>query len=218
MIRDGIYCYQDDGERFAFLSKATLEMIKHIDFKPDIIHCNDWHTGPLCMMLKENKDYDEEVYKNIKTLFTIHNLEYQGNFPKDVLGFFGVGDHVFVPEKVELYGTYSFMKAGIVYADKINTVSKAYAREIQTPQYGEKLEGVLKKRSKDLYGIVNGISYELFNPNTDKNLAKNYALKITKIIYKQKDLQREMDLPQMDLPLIGLISRLTNQKRFKSDT
>ncbi len=210
--REGIYCYFDDADRFAFLCKAALEMLPKIGFQPDIIHCNDWHTGPLCMLLNEKyKEYP--FYKNMKTIFTIHNLEYQGNFSKDVLWLFNVGEEVFIPEKVEFYGMFSFMKAGLVYSDIINTVSETYVKEIQTPQYGEKLEGLLKERSEDLYGIVNGIDYDVFNPKEDPRIVKNYD--VNSIELKQENkfaLQKEMGLPVKDVPMIGLISRLSGQK------
>jgi starch synthase len=210
--RDGIYCYSDDAERFAFFCRAVLDMLPKIDFKPDIIHCNDWHAGPICMLLNEKyKSYP--FYKNIKTLFTVHNLEYQGNFPKEVLRLFEMGDEVFIPEKVEFYGMFGFMKAGLVYADIINTVSKTYSKEIQTHQYGEKLEGLLKERSKDLYGIVNGIDYDVFNPETDPRIYKNYNAESFYLKKENKHaLQKEMKLPVKDVPVIGLISRLTGQK------
>jgi starch synthase len=157
--REGIYCHFDDADRFIFFCKAVLEMLPKISFQPDIIHCNDWHTGPICMLLNEHYG-KQSFYSNIATIFTIHNLEYQGNFSGDIIRLFNIGSKFFIPEKAEFYGMFSFMKAGLVYADIINTVSEMYAREIQTPQYGEKLEGLLSKRSHDLFGIVNGISYE----------------------------------------------------------
>ncbi|MDQ2085023.1 glycogen synthase GlgA [Herbivorax sp. ANBcel31] len=210
--RENIYSYSDDAERFAFFGKAVLEMLPKIDFKPDIIHCNDWHVGPVCMLLKEG--YKAlPFYKDMKTLFTIHNLEYKGNFSKKVLDLFGMTEELFVPEKTEFYGMFSFMKTGLVYADIINTVSKRYAKEIQTPEYGEKLEGVLKSRSKDLFGIVNGIDYEVFNAETDKRIYKNYN--VNTLNYKKDNkyaLQKEMELPKKDVPVIGLVSRLTSQK------
>lgn len=210
--REGIYCYHDDADRFAFLCKAALDMLPKIDFQPDIIHCNDWHTGPICMILNEKyKQYP--FYKNMKTIFTIHNLEYQGHFPKEVLWLFDVGDEVFTPEKVEFYGRFNFMKAGIVYADIINTVSETYAKEIKTEQYGEKLEGLLIKRSKDLYGIVNGIDYDVFNPKEDPRIVKNYDVNSIELKKENKyALQKEMGLPVRDVPMIGLISRLSSQK------
>jgi len=143
-------------------------------------------------------------YKNIKTMFTIHNLEYQGNFSRDVLGIMGVSDEVFVPEKVEFYGMFSFMKAGLVYADIITTVSETYAKEIQTEKYGERLEGLLRKRSKDLYGIVNGIDYDVFNPQTDPAIYKNYNVETFELKVENKyALQKEMDFQKKMCLLSG---------------
>ena len=210
--RDGIYCHPDDGERFAFFCNAVIEMLPRINFKPDIIHCNDWHTGPIYMLLKEK--YSKcSFYEEIAAMYTIHNLEYQGIFPKEILMLFNIGEEVFIPDKVEFYGMFNFMKAGLVYADIINTVSETYAKEIQTPRYGEGLDGLLKKREKDLYGIVNGISYEEFNPSTDSMIYVNYD---KNSLYNKKEnkyaLQKETGLPAGDMPVIGLISRLSSQK------
>lgn len=210
--RDGVYCHFDDGERFAFFCRAVLEMLPRISFQPDIIHCNDWHTGPICMLLRESYSRDS-FYNDISTVYTIHNLEYQGNFPKDVLWLFNLGDEVFNPEKAEFYGMFSFMKTGIAYCDIINTVSETYAREIQTPQFGERLDGLLKSRSGELYGIVNGISYEDFDPSTDKRIFKNYGPDNPEAKSENKKaLQEEMGLPVSDVPLLGLVSRLSGQK------
>ncbi len=210
--REGIYCHYDDAERFAFFCRAVLEMLPRINFQPDIIHCNDWHTGPICMLLKEQY-VKFPFYSNIATIYTIHNLEYQGHFSKDTIRLFNLGEELFTPDKVEFYGVFNFMKAGLVYADILNTVSETYAKEIQTPQYGEKLEGLLKSRSNELFGIVNGISYEEFNPGTDPRIYKNFdsdsfdGKKENKYV-----LQKELGLPVGDMPVIGLISRLTGQK------
>ena len=210
--RDGIYGHFDDAERFVFFCKAVLDMLPHIKFKPDVIHCNDWHTGPVCLLLKEKYRWND-YYKDIATLFTIHNLEYQGHFSSHVIRLLNCDYDIFTPEKAEFYGMFNFMKAGLVYADIISTVSKVYAEEIKTPQYGELLEGLLQKRSNDLFGIVNGIDYEQFNPQTDKSIAKNYGtdnLDDKKV--NKTALQREMGLPCRNVPLIGLISRLSGQK------
>lgn len=210
--REGIYCYSDDAERFAFFCKAVIEMLPRINFQPDVIHCNDWHTGPICMLL--NEQYRKhQFYSNIATVFTIHNLEYQGNFPGEVLHVFNVGESVFTPDKVEFYGMFSFMKSGLVYSDIINTVSEMYAREIQTPQYGERLEGLLGKRSHELFGIVNGISYEEFDPAADPRIYRNYdSTNIERKKENKTALQKEMNLPVRDVPVVGLISRLSGQK------
>mgnify|MGYP000944411550 CR=1 FL=1 len=210
--REGIYCYPDDGERFAFYCNAIMEMLPRINFQPEIIHCNDWHTGPICMLLKE-KYAAHPFYSNISTLYTIHNLKYQGTFPRDILKLFNLGEELFIPDKVEFYGMFNFMKAGLVYADIINTVSRVYASEIQSPEFGEGMEGLLRKRQDDLFGIVNGIDYEEFNPATDSRIYVNYDINS---LEKKKEnkyfLQKEAGLPVGDMPVLGLISRLTDQK------
>jgi starch synthase len=210
--RDGIYCFHDDGERFIFFCRAVLEMLPQINFKPDIIHCNDWHTGPVCLLLKE-KYFNNSFYNKIATVFTIHNLEYQGHFPRSLINFLGVGDDIFIPEKVEFYGVFNFMKAGLVYADIINTVSQRYAEEIKTANFGERLEGLLLERAKDLYGIANGISYDEFNPAKDKRIHINYDSSSAELKKENKyKLQEEMRLPVKDVPVFGLVSRLSSQK------
>ena len=210
--REGIYGHYDDAARFIFFCKAVLDMLPRIGFKPDIIHCNDWHTGPLCLLLKEHYAHDE-FYNSISTVYTIHNLEYQGNFPSHAVNLLNSGFKVFTSEKAEFYGMFSFMKAGLVYSDIISTVSKVYAREIQTQQYGERMEGLLSKRSEDLYGILNGISYEEFNPETDRSITKNFGTENFRDKKENKPaLQKEMGLPLVDVPVIALVSRLSGQK------
>ena len=211
--RYGIYCHHDDGARFAFFSKASLELIKAIEFKPDILHLNDWHAAPAALLLKEYYQEKDPFYRGIKTLLTIHNLEYQGHFGKEILEVLDLPESYFVPESVEFYGMFNFLKAGIVYSDKINTVSKTYAKEILTPQYGEKMEGILKTRESDLHGIVNGISYEIFNPLTDPFIYFPYNEKnLTVKTKNKKALQKEVGLPESDVPLIGVVHRLVDQK------
>jgi starch synthase len=210
--RDGIYCFFDDAERFIFFCKAVIEMLPKINFQPDVIHCNDWHTGPICMMLNEKYKKDP-FYSNISTAYTIHNLEYQGNFPKDVIKFFNMDEGFFNSGKTEFYGMFSFMKSGLAYSDVINTVSEKYSKEIQTPEFGEKMEGILIERSEDLFGIVNGISYQTFNPSNDPRIYKNFDAQ--NAISKKENkigLQKEMGLPVKDVPVIGVVTRLTGQK------
>jgi len=211
--RDYIYAGDDDAERFAFFSKAVLEMLPLIEFSPDVIHCNDWQTGMIPVILKERYAKQDDFYKGIGTLYTIHNLQYQGLFPKDILRLLDLGDEYFHPEALEFYGKVNFMKAGLMFADQLSTVSNTYAKEIQTPEYGERLDGVLRKRSRDLHGIINGIDYEEFNPATDPRIAANYSAEDLsgKAICK-KDLQEIMGLPNKDVPIIGLVSRLVDQK------
>ncbi|MGE5485449.1 MAG: glycogen synthase GlgA [Ignavibacteriales bacterium] len=210
--RDGIYGYPDDAERFAFFSKAILAMLPKVGFQPDIIHCNDWETGPVPLLLREAYG-DDPFYMRTCTVFTIHNLAYQGNFPPDVLRVLGVGERLFHPSGLEFYGSVSYMKAGILYSDVINTVSKKYAQEIQTAEFGERMEGLLRMRGDDLHGIVNGINYHEFNPKTDPRIYKNYDSSSVEDKKENKfALQKEMGLPVRDVPLIGLISRLVDQK------
>lgn len=210
--RDRMYVFDDEAERFAFFSKTVLEMLPRLDWQPDVIHCNDWQSGPIPLFLKTHYRQDP-FYNRIATVFTIHNLQYQGNFPKDVLRILGLGDEFFHPERLEFFGMVSFMKAGILYADVINTVSRTYAAEIQRPELGERMDGLLRKRSADLYGIVNGINYHEFNPKTDPRIHRNFDQ--FSVINKKENkfsLQKEMGLPVKDVPLIGLISRLVDQK------
>lgn len=212
--RDGLYGYFDDGERFAFFNRAVLEFIKQIDWQPDLINCNDWQTGmvPVLLNLEYKKD---EFYSKIKTVFSIHNLLFKGSFsPKILPELFGYDYMPLANGSVELYGAVSFLKGGLNYCDQITTVSKTYAEEIKTPQYGEGLDGFLRSRSYYLMGIVNGIDYEEFNPQDDKFIFKNFnANSIDNKVQNKLALQRELGLPQKkDTPMIGLISRLTHQK------
>ncbi|KUK31156.1 MAG: Glycogen synthase [Thermoanaerobacterales bacterium 50_218] len=210
--RDKIYGYPDEAERFYFFSKSLLGMLPRIEFQPNVIHCNDWHCA-LIPLLLETKYAEEPFYQHIATLFTIHNLQYQGVFPKDVLRLLGLGEEFFTPERLEFHGKVNFMKSGILHADIINTVSKKYALEIQTPEFGQGLDGLLRRRSQDLYGILNGIDYEIYNPETDPYIYQNYG--IATIDQKKENkigLQKEMELPLGDVPLVGVISRLVAQK------
>jgi len=211
--RDGIYMHHDDGERFAFLCKACLNLCKAIGFKPDLIHMNDWHTGPIALLLEKKYKKKDPFYRHIKTLLTIHNLEYQGHFEKDILDLLGLPEELFVPEGVEFYGKFNFLKAGLLYADKINTVSHTYSREILTPEYGEGLEGVLLNRINDLYGIVNGISYDYFNPEDDAFLSYPYNDRdLSGKMRNKAELQAELGLPVKNVPVVGVVHRLVSQK------
>ena len=212
--RDNLYGYFDESERFAFFSKAILEMLKVINFCPDIIHLNDWQTGPVAFLLREHYSQDP-FYRQISTVFTIHNLQYQGNFPRECLQLLDVGDEYYTPELLEFYGNISYMKAGLLYSTLINTVSKTYAKEIQTPEFGYGMDGVLRKRQQDLFGILNGINYHEFNPETDPRIYKNYSLEDLNGKRQNKyELQREVGLPISDVPVIGMVSRLVAQKGF----
>jgi len=213
-FRDNPYGYYDDGERFAFYDRAVLMMLKELDWKPDVIHCNDWHTGMIPVLYKLEYEKDS-FYKNIKILYSIHNILFQGNYDPNILGeLFGYSDDIYRDGSIELYGSVSFMKGGINYSDKISTVSRSYAQEIQTAEYGERLEGLLKSRAEDLFGIVNGIDYDTYDPEKDTVIYENYNKNNLedKLINKKK-LQEQLNLKVDEkIPMIGIVSRLTSQK------
>ena len=213
--RPGCYGFYDDGERFAYFCRAVMESVKHMDdFYPDIIHCNDWHTGMIPLYLKDFYCENPEFY-NTKSVFTIHNLQYQGLFsPAIIEDLFGLNYGYYNDEKIKYNDCVSFMKAGIVYADKVTTVSNTYAQEIQTPYFGEGLDGLLRAYSHKLVGILNGIDYDTNSPKTDKNIAVNYTSKsIARKAICKEDLQQAVGLPKNpDVPVVGLISRLVKQK------
>ena len=206
-----------DLEKFAFFSKAVLSVLPVIGFRPDIIHCHDWQTGLVPVYLHDSFQ-ENEFFRGIKTVMTIHNLKFQGVWDvKTVKDITGLSDYYFAPDKLEAYKDANFLKGGMVFADAITTVSNTYAEEIKTPFYGEKLDGLLNARANSLRGIVNGIDYNEFNPETDPNITKNYNAKnfrkekIKNKIQLQKDLGLEQDPKAM---MIGIVSRLTDQKGF----
>lgn len=210
--RDRMYMFDDEADRFAFFCRAILEMLPRLEWQPDVIHCNDWQSGPIPLFLKTHYA-NNPFYNRIATVFTIHNLQYQGNWPRETLAALGLGDEYYHPDRLEFYGSVSFMKAGIQYADVVNTVSRTYAEEIKHPEMGERMEGLLRKRANDLYGIVNGINYHEFNPRTDPRIHRNFDQ--YSIVNKRENkfaLQKEIGLPAKEVPLIGLISRLVDQK------
>ena len=215
--RDTLYGYDDDGVRFGYFQKAVLEMLNQLDYWPQVIHCHDWHTGMIPCMVKECHT-DDPRYADIKTVFTIHNIAFQGNFSADILvPALGVPYYLFENGSVRFDTGISFMKSAFVYADKITTVSPSYAQEILTPQYGEHMEAVLNMRKYDLWGIVNGIDTVLWDPKTDPELPYHFDL----INVKEEKtncklaLQKELGLDQRaDVLLVGCVSRLTWQKGF----
>ncbi|WP_404329645.1 glycogen synthase GlgA [Mesobacillus maritimus] len=212
--RSQMYGDFDEGEQFAYFNRAILDSIKEIDFYPDVIHCHDWHTGMVPFLL--NEQYREiEGYESIRTVFTIHNLQFQGIFPKGILGeLFGLDDRYYHPDLLEFHGNVSFMKAALISADKITTVSPTYMNEIQTAYFGEKLDGVLRNRSTDLLGILNGIDNDLYNPEADAALIKTYGPSDHEArLLNKKELQRQFELPEEeDTPLMVMVTRLTKQK------
>ena len=212
--------YSDNGlfeiEKYAYFSKAVLSVLPLIEFQPDVLHCHDWQTGLIPVFLKDSF-CKNPFYENIKTMFTIHNLKFQGKWsPAAVQRITGLDWSYFNSyEKLEAYGDANLLKGGLVYADTISTVSDTYAEEIQTAFFGEGLDGLLRYRSKDLVGIVNGIDYDDFNPETDKHIEAPYSVadfKEKKVLNKLA-LQKELGLRQSaDKMMIGIVSRLTDQK------
>ena len=213
--RDGLYGHADDDHRFVAYCRGMLEMLPKIGWVPDVINCNDWHTGLTPVYLK-TLYANRPGYSGIGTLYTIHNLAYQGQFSPYIMELAGLPAELFTWDKLEFWGQFNFMKAGLVYADKLSTVSETYAREIQTPEFGAKLEGVLAYRAHDLYGILNGIDYHVWNAKTDKLIPKNFTEEHPDgKRHCKHELQREMGLPVKDsAPLFGIVSRLSAQKGF----
>ncbi len=209
--RDTIYGHYDDAERFAFFARAVLEMLPHLDFRPDIIHCNDWQSAltPVYYTTMYAKD---PWYQGIKTVFTIHNIQYQGVYGKEIIGdVIGLEGSTNI---IEYDGDVNFMKGAIECADKVTTVSPSYAQEILDPWYSHGLDTILKARSWKLQGILNGIDVVNYNPETDKAIAANYNAEdwSNKKVDKE-DLQKEMGLPvRADVPVVGIVSRLVDHK------
>lgn len=207
--------YPDNAERFIFFSKAVLELTKTVNFKPDIIHCNDWQTGLVPVLLKVNEN-ENPFFANTSVVFTVHNLAYQGLFWHLDMPLTNLPWDVFTPEGIEFYGKINLMKAGMVYSDVINSVSKKYSKEIQTPEFGFGLEGVLAGRAADLYGIINGVDYDEWNPESDKFIKKKYSAKdLSGKEACRTDLLSKFKLKdKKNTPVIGMISRLVDQKGF----
>jgi starch synthase len=214
--RSGIYNehgrdYLDNAQRFAFLSRAALDVPRALHFEPDVVHLNDWQTALGAWMLRH--EHRERWVHRARTVYTIHNLAYQGVFSKDVLPAIGLPWEFFRYEALEFYDQLNFMKAGIVFSDAITTVSPSYAREILTPEHGWALDSLLRHRAGDLYGILNGIDEE-WNPSVDRYLAAQYdAHALDGKRLGKAALQREMGLPvREDIPILASVGRLADQK------
>lgn len=212
--RDSLYGYFDDGERFAFFGKGVLDALPHLGYKPDIIHCHDWHTAIIPLFLKEM--YGEiPFYQGIRSILTIHNLRHQGTLGGyafgDLLGFGNSQRKAY--NQLAFNGQLNLMKGGLLAADVITTVSPSYAEEIKTPYYGEGLEEVLRIREGDLYGILNGIDTDKFNPRNDPNLWVNFRNSLEKKKENKIHLQQELGLPEgKEIPMLLMVSRLVDQK------
>ena len=206
----------DEDERFILFSKAVIETLQRLQWVPDVVHCNDWQTGLIPLLLKDNYGWDK-VFDNTGTLLSIHNIGYQGMFSKSVLNSAEIRSALFYPGgPIEQDGGVSFMKAGISFSDIINTVSNTYAHEILTAEFGAGLEKVLKQREEDLFGILNGVDYDVWSPETDKHLPFNYSINdLGGKLKNKKFLLEHFDIPfNKDVPLIGIVSRMVLQKGF----
>src|SRR5258708_6035947 len=217
--RSGLYRspegdYPDNAERFIFFSRAVLEACKAMNFRPDIIHCHDWQTGLIPAYLKVLHSTDA-FFQHTATVFTIHNIAYQGVYPKDTMALTGFPWSEFTMDKLEFYDHISFLKAGLTYADKLTTVSPTYAKQIQnSPEFGRGMEGTLRARSKDLEGILNGLDLEEWNPEHDPFLAKPFDAESRE---GRKDckasLQQSLKFQKSPrTPLLGMVARVDQQK------
>lgn len=214
--RDHLYGDYDDGERFAFFQQAVIESLRYLDFIPDILHLNDYHTAFIPFLLKE-KYGNDLIYRNIKTVLTIHNIEFQGQYGPEILGeLFSMDIRFYNDGQVRHDGCVNFLKTGIEYADQVTTVSPTYASEIQTQRFGKRLESILQKNDYKLQGILNGIDYCFYNPQCDGCLFQRYSCETFNLKKVNKiKIQRMLGLEVNDrVPLIAIISRMTVQKGF----
>ncbi|KJJ85232.1 ADP-glucose type glycogen/starch synthase [Candidatus Omnitrophus magneticus] len=219
--RDGFYGtkfgdYPDNAARFGFFGRACLAIAEYLDFKPDIIHLNDWHTGLIPFYLKFCLPSLDTIahFSCTRTLFTIHNMAYQGIFDRRDLSRLGIGPEFFNMQNLEFYGKINFLKSGILYSDAVSTVSRRYAEEIKTPEYGAGLDGLIKQKQANLYGVLNGVDYSEWNPANDKFIKIKYDENTieNKNICKN-DLIEQMNLTTLsDEPIVGCVSRLVHQK------
>jgi starch synthase len=215
--REGIYMYPDDADRFIFFCRAALEALKHLDWQPDVIHCHDWHTAIVPNWLQTIYK-DDPFFAHTVTVYTIHNLAYQGIFGYRVLEIAGLDEWGFQyhAEMADLNEVVDLMGRGIYWADLVSTVSQTYAREILTPEFGERLDPLLRDRRDRLFGILNGIDYDVINPANDPHIAVQYDMEtVARRRENKAALQREAKLPEdPDVPLLGIISRLNDAKGF----
>ena len=206
----------DEGERFILFSKAVIETIQRLRWAPDILHCNDWQTGLIPLLLKDNYSWDR-LFEKTSSVFTIHNIAYQGLFPHRILEAAEIKvAHLSPGGPVEHLGHLSFLKTGITFSDVINTVSETYAKEILTAEYGAGMQMTLNTVKDRLYGILNGVDYSIWNPETDRYIPYHYSIEDLSGKLKNKEyLVNKLNLSfRKDIPLIGIISRLADQKGF----
>lgn len=213
--RKGLYGHYDDAERFAFFSRAVLEIIPYIDFDPDVINCNDWQTSLIPIYLDRFYRKEAEVYANMKTVLTIHNIQYQGVFPGSITEYvLGLSMEEFNNGYLEFDGCVNFMKAGILAADWVSTVSQTYSEELQYEFYGHGLQTIIRQEREKTSGIINGIDYIAFNPETDPAIFKNYTVEtLEDKVVNKTELQAELGLPvDPEIPMIAMVTRLVDHK------
>lgn len=206
--------YPDNAERFIFFVRAAVEFIRKKSFVPDVAHINDWFTGlfPVVTNTVFGKD---ALISPIATVITLHNMAYQGIFDRHFMDVAGLHPSLFRMDTFEYYGKMNFLKAGLVFSEKISAVSPRYAEEIQTPEFGHGLEGVLEHRKADIAGIINGVDYDIWNPETDSHIARTYGREnLGGKAECKSELQRLNNLPFSDAPLLGMVSRIVEQKGF----
>ncbi len=205
--------YGDNDIRFIFFSKAAMQLAKRLRFRPDVIHANDWHTAPMAVLLNTTYAFDPD-FAETGTLLTIHNLQHQGTFSERAMDVLGIGWEHFNADELEAFGGVNLLKGGIVHADAINTVSRRYAREIRTPEFGWGLDGLLEANAHKLYGILNGVDYDEWNPAKDPHIAAPFDRdEMAGKARCKAALQQRFTLPERsDVPLIGLVGRLAEQK------
>ncbi len=207
--------YPDNGERFAEFARAAIEIAKHV-WPPDVIHCHDWQSALVPVLLRTLYAGDPAL-SAVPVVFTIHNLGYQGLFPREILGRVGLPESLFHIDALEFYGRVNYLKGGLIFSDYLTTVSRRYAQEIQTRAYGHGLEGVIEKRAKRLVGIVNGVDYSVWSPENDTFIAARYSARdLSGKRVCKKDLLEQFQLPAGNLspPVIGIVSRFADQKGF----
>jgi starch synthase len=218
--RDQLYTaqgkdYADNAERFGEFSRVAIETAKQV-WLPDVIHCHDWQSALVPVLLRTLYDADPAL-RPVPVIFTIHNMGYHGLFPREVLKRLGLPESLFHMEALEFYGKVNFLKGGLVFSDYLTTVSRKYAQEIQTPEYGHGLDGVVRKRADHLEGILNGVDYSVWSPENDSFIAARYSAKdLSGKSQCKRDLLEVFGLPSENLskPLIGIVSRFTDQKGF----
>jgi starch synthase len=218
--RDGLYGnshgdFPDNAERFTEFSRAAIEIAKHV-WPTDVFHCHDWQTAMVPVLLRTSYA-DDPAVKDLPVVFTIHNMGYHGQFNRDVLTRAAIPRAVFHPGGIEFYGNVNFLKGGLIYSDYLTTVSRKYAQEIQTPEFGYGLDGVVRDRADRLIGILNGVDYTEWNPTKDPHIAAKYSVRdLSGKLACKRDLLAEFEMPQenLSLPIVGIVSRFADQKGF----